>query len=101
MALAFAVYLDSAPRVFSRAISRPNQRQKQTTHKVWPDNVSPDDVLRLVREREARELADTRTELENGVIANPPCRICRRYWFRVPAPAARTHLRELAFVRLR
>jgi hypothetical protein len=36
-----------------------------------------------------------------GVIANPPCRICRRYWFRVPAPAARTHLRELAFVRLR
>jgi len=49
--------------IFPR-MSPPGARQRKTAYKVWPDNVSPDDVLRLVREREARELADTRTELE-------------------------------------
>jgi hypothetical protein len=70
-----AVYLDSATRVFSPAMSAPGQRQRPTFHIVSDyKRISPDDVLRLIQEREARERADTRTEAQRWLGDPPPDR---------------------------
>jgi len=43
-------------------MSPPGSRQRITTHKVYPERVSPDDVLARLNEAAARQAADTRTE---------------------------------------
>ena len=60
---------------FPRAMSAPGQRQRPTFHIVSDyKRISPDDVLRLIQEREARERADTRTEAQRWLGDPPPDR---------------------------
>jgi hypothetical protein len=69
--LALAVYFDSAIRIFSR----PCRPQKQNVHRVSDyQRVSPDDVLHLIQDRDARERADTRTDAQRWLGDPPPDR---------------------------
>jgi hypothetical protein len=56
-------------------MSLPGKRQRPTFHIVSDyKRISPDDALRLIQDREARERADTRTEAQRWLGDPPPGR---------------------------
>jgi hypothetical protein len=56
-------------------MSLPGKRQRPTFHIVSDyKRISPDDVLRLTKDREARERSDTRTEAQRWLGDPPPGR---------------------------
>jgi hypothetical protein len=57
------------------AMSLPGKRQRPTFHIVSDyKRISPDDALRLIKDREARERSDTRTEAQRWLGDPPPGR---------------------------